>query len=112
MENPLCFFYKTSALVEGALWWRQHAGEIYYCACLLGKCINCPGPQVMTGLYLNPTRASNAPTRTNNRVAAAVGAILALGVIWFLLVAANKFSESTARHFCSRVNDTNATVCV
>ena len=106
------FFTKHLHLWRARYGWRQHAGEIYYCARLLGKCINRPGPQVMTGLYLNPTRASNAPTRTNNRVAAAVGAILALGVIWFLLVAANKFSESTARHFCSRVNDTNATVCV
>ena len=112
MENPLCFFLQNICTCGGRVMVTATRGEIYYCACLLGKCINRPGPQVMTGLYLNPTRASNAPTRTNNRVAAAVGAILALGVIWFLLVAANKFSESTARHFCSRVNDTNATVCV
>ena len=70
------------------------------------------GPQVMRGLYLNPTRASDASTRTQNRVTATVGVILALGVIWFLLVAVNKFSESTARHFCDRANGTNVTVCV
>ena len=70
------------------------------------------GPHVMRGLYLNPTRPSDASTRAQNRVTVTVGIILALAVVWFLLVATNKFSESAAKHYCDKVNGTNITVCV
>ena len=64
----------------------------------------------MRGLYFNPVRL--ASTRAENRATAAVGIILALAVLWFLLVTAHKFTEGAVRHFCDRANGTNITVCV